>query len=368
MILTCDTSLLSSCVQHAQKAVSSRNTLPVLEGVFLQASGEKLTVTGFDMEIGITKEMPCACKEEGKLVLNARMFGEMIKNLDVSTVTIENTDSFVVKISGGKTEYTMLGLDANDYPVLPVFETEREVELPQYLLKHMIRQTIFSVGQNENKPIQTGILFEIKDGVLSMVSCDGCRIAVCKEKVEMDKDIKIIIPGRTMNELARMLSDEEEEKITVCAGKKHVCFTFGSCKMISRLLEGNFIDYNAAVPKNENTVVRVKTKDLMRSIDRTSLILTERTKSSVRFLMENNMIRTDCQTGLGHATDEIAADVQGERVKIGFNAKFISDALRAYEADEVILKLSGSLNPLRILPVEGDSFLYLVMPVRMKED
>ena len=130
MILTCDTSLLSSCVQHAQKAVSSRNTLPVLEGVFLQASGEKLTVTGFDMEIGITKEIPCACKEEGKLVLNARMFGEMIKNLDVPTVTIENTDSFVVKISGGKTEYTMLGLDANDYPVLPVFETEREVELP----------------------------------------------------------------------------------------------------------------------------------------------------------------------------------------------------------------------------------------------
>ena len=368
MTFTCDTNLLSACIQNAQKAVSTKNTLPVLEGVLLHTESDRLTVTGFDMEIGITQQMPCSCREDGNLVLNARMFGDMIRNLDAPTVSIENTDSFVVKIIGGKTEYTMLGLDAADYPVLPSFETDMELELPQAMLKQMIRQTIFSVGTNENKPIQMGILFELKDHTLRLVTCDGCRLAISTEQIDCDGELKVIIPGRTMNELSRLLSDDGEEKVQIRVGKKHVCFKVGSCQMISRLLEGNFIEYQAAIPNTESTIVRVKARDLIRSIDKTALILTERTKSSIRFRIGDGLIRTNCQTGLSNANDEISADIQGEPLKIGFNAKFINDALKACECDEVILKLSDPLKPVRILPVEGESFLFLIMPVRMKDE
>ncbi len=361
-------SQLATCVQNAQKAVSTKSAMPILEGLLISAKEGFLTVTGFDQELGITQKMEAQVLEEGNIVLNARVFGDMVRSLESDSIKMENADAFVMKITGGMTEYTLLGLDASDFPNLPKVEAQSQLTLEQATLKQMIKQTLFVVSQNESKPILTGVLFRVEEKMLKMVACDGCRLALCKEPVAYAGNINVVIPSKTLNELLKLLKEEEGEQLSVTVGRNHICFVIDGCVVISRLLEGNYIDYASAIPNQENTRVLVQTRALAKCVDKTSLILNDRLRSSVRLTIGGNLIRTYCQTAQGQAHDEIEVQQQGDEITIALSSKYISDALRACETEEVYLLLSNPLKPVRIIPKEGDAFLFLIMPVRMKED
>ena len=241
-------------------------------------------------------------------------------------------------------------------------------------MRNMVRQTIFSVltniSENRKNYIYTGINFELSRNEIKLAALDGDRMAVRKEAIDYSsEDMTFIVPAKTLSEVVKLaISDDDKDYISMGIGKRHITFEIGNYTVISRLLEGNFLDYEAAIPTTSSTIVKVDTKDLIDSVERTSLIITDKTKSLISCIFEDDSIEVSSVTSLGTADDMISADVQGSRVEIGINNRFLLDALRASETDEVIIKLNGPVSPILILPVQGDSFTFLMAAMRLKKN
>ncbi|MEG0229093.1 MAG: DNA polymerase III subunit beta [Oscillospiraceae bacterium] len=368
MKIKCSRDLLHESVNNVLKAASAKSSMPALEGILLKTGVSDLTLTGYDLEIGITQTIECDVQTQGEIVLNAKVLSDMVRSIDGENIIIEKTDDFIVNISSGNTQYTILGISSEDFPALPVAQNNLKVVISQNNLKSMIKKTIFAVSQDQSKPVLTGVLFEIKDGVLTTVSCDGCRLCVCKENINYNGEEKTVIPSKTLNEILKMLKDEDDETIEITFDKKHISFKFNDCTVISRLLEGQFIDYNAVIPKEIKTTVSVQTKKIQKTIERTSLILSDKLKSSIKIIFEDNKIKASCKTALGNASDEIDAAIEGESCTIGFNSKYILDSLKACEEENIIIQFNGSVSPMKITAAQGskqNDFLFLVMPVML---
>ena len=230
----------------------------------------------------------------------------------------------------------------------------------------MIRQTIFAVADNNSNVVYTGIKFEIEKNQIKLIAVDGVRLAIRTEEIDYDgEELSFIVPGKTLSEVMKLI-DEEEADVSLGVGKRHIVFEVNGYSIVSRLLEGEFLDYKSAVPASFTTTVRVSTKTLMSSIDRTSLLITDRLKSPVRCIFDDNTIKISSITSLGTANDKISAQIDGDRIEIGFNNRFLIEALRVCDTDEVLIKLNSPVSPIIILPPEGESFLFLVLPVRLK--
>jgi len=367
---------LLTAANNVQRAVSSKASLPALEGILMKAQGEMISLAGYNLELGITTDIHAMVMEPGEIVLSAKLFCDIVRRLPEDYVEIEVDERFMVSIKCGASEFSVVGMPAEEYPELPEVDGGMWLDLPADVLKSMIDQTLYAVSQNDAKPIHTGILFELSDGKLSLVSLDGFRMAVRTEKIGMDEQIKFVVPGKTLSEISKLIVFAETQKVedgpeifvSVTVGRRHIIFEAGGYRFISRLIEGEFIDYNAVIPHVSSTSVTVNTRNFINTIERISLLITDRIKSPLRCIFDENMIKTSCATTVGKASDEFECLVSGERVEMGFNNRYLIEALRASECDEVRIELNGPLAPMKVLPPSSDGFLFLVLPVRLKNE
>jgi DNA polymerase III subunit beta len=365
MQFSCDRQKLNEAVLNVQRVVSSKSSIPALEGILLTARGETVKLCGFDLEIGMTTEIAANVKEPGSIVMGAKLFGDIVRRLPGDTVNFSCDEKYVTQIESGEAKFSVTGIPAEEYPELPHITREKTVKVPSSTLKGMIRQTLFAVAESDAKPIYTGTLFEMEEGKLRLISVDGYRLAIREEPISCGEKNNFVVPGKTLSEVMKLLGDNDDP-VELQIGMRHILFRISDYTVISRLLEGEFLDWRAALPKTSATEIQVSVSDFIASLERVSLLITERLRSPVRCLFSEGCIRLSCSTAIGRANDRLAAKISGDEVEMGFNSRYLLDALRNTECDEVKIKLNGALSPLTMTPVSGNSFLFLVLPVRLK--
>ena len=365
MRFTCEKALLQAAISTTSRAVSPKSSIPALEGILVEA-GSQLRLTGYNLETGIRAVVPADVAEEGTLVLSARLFGEIIRKLPDDMVSFRS-ENYMVHIQCGMSQFHILGTDPEEFPELPSVDHQNAMTISQAKLKAMIGQTLFAVSDNESRPIHTGSLFEVEGESLTVVSVDGYRLAVRREPVDFSEDLSFVVPGKTLSELLKLIKDSEEP-VEISAGRRHILFKIDNYTVISSLLEGEFLNYKAAIPPESQTEVVLKTREAIDSVERVSLLITDRLKSPIRCLFDNNEVKLNCTTSMGRASDQLDVEMTGQSVEIGFNNRYLLEALRNTECDEVKVQLGGPLSPMKVVPKEGDSFLFLVLPVRLKTE
>ena len=350
MNIVCDKTLLSAAIDGVSKAVTMRSAIPVLEGILLKAEGFQLTLTGYDLEMGIVTTIEANVKEPGEIVLNAKLLSSMISRMPAGQISILSADNGKTTIKSGVAEF------------------EETLTIPTGVLRDMIDRTLYAVSQDEKKPAHTGELFEIEPDKLTIVALDGYRLAIVERPVTAVKDIRIIVPSKTMTEVAHLLPNDDEEPVHICANRRYVVFMAAGYTIMSRLIEGEFLNYHNVIPAGSRTRVTLDTKEFIETIERASLIITERLKNPLRITFTEGKVVVRCQTNLGRVVDEFNAQCEGDEVEIGFNNRYLLDALRNARTEQVRMEISGPLSPVKVLPVDGSDFLYLVLPVRFKND
>lgn len=368
MKFSCNTTILAEACNIVQRGVSQKSTIPSTEGIFIQAKNSCLTLTGYDLEVGITTSIDCTTHTEGSIVVNARLFCDILRRLPSATVTVTVDAHNLCKIASGESEFSLVGIPANDYPELPTVSGGIPFAIKQGVLRDMVKQTIFAVAVQDIKPVHKGIKFEVENNNLRLISCDGFRLAIRNEAIEYSgDDMTFVVPAKTLSEVIK-LADNDEENITFSIGKKFILFEIGNYRIISRLLEGEFFNYKNAIPAESLTKARVNLKLILESVERISLLITGKIKSPIRCVFDDNTIRISSATALGSANDKIPASIEGKRVEIGFNNTYLTDCLRTVDADEVNIELSSPVSPIIIRPIEGDSFIFLIIPMRLKNE
>lgn len=367
MKITCIKTDLVSSISNVSRAVSTKASIPALEGVLLKAYDGKLNISGYNLEIGITTDMEATVIHEGEIVLSARLFLEIVRKLPEEIVTIETDDRLVTYITCGQVDYQIVGMSSVEYPDLPSFEKTDGIVMEAKVIKDMIRRTVYAVGDNMAKPIYTGSLFEINGGMLTIVAIDGYRMAIRRENVDSQSETSFVVPGKTQLEVLKLLT-EEDENVEIIIGQRHITFKIRSYSVISRLIEGNFLDYKSTIPTDEKTMLVINTRKMIDSVERMSLLNNERVQSPVRCKFNNNEIRLSCASSVGRANDVIYNDIIGEAVEIGFNNRYMLDALKNTDTDEVKIVLNGPVSPIVIKPIQGDSFLSIVVPMRLANE
>ena len=367
MKFSCEKALLQAAISTTSRAVSPKSSIPALEGILLEA-GSDLRLTGYNLETGIRTIVPADIREEGTLVLGARLFGEIVRKLPDDIVTFQS-ENYMVNIKCGMSEFNILGTDPEEFPELPTVEYQNSLILPQSRLKAMISQTLFAVSDNESRPIHTGSLFEVDSEGLTIVSVDGYRLALRHESIDKKEGAEtfsFVVPGAALSEVEKICSDVDEPA-SVTQGARHVMFKVGDTMLVSRRLEGEFLAYRQAIPRNNTIHVEGDTRALLSSIDRVSLIISDKLKSPLRCVFDSNLLKISTKTAIGDAYDECPLSGDGGGLEIGFNNKYLMDALKAAPADKVRLELTTGVSPCVILPTEGEEdFLYMVLPVRLK--
>lgn len=370
MKFSCEKALLQAAISTTSRAVSPKSSIPALEGILIEAEND-LRLTGYNLETGIRTVVPAEIQGRGSLVLSARLFGDIVRKLP-DDVVVFSTDNYMVNIKCGMSEFNILGTDAEEFPELPMVEYQNSIYIQQRQLKAMISQTLFAVSDNESRPIHTGSLFEVEGQELTIVSVDGYRLALRREAIEKQEgaeSFSFVVPGAALNEVEKICADSEEI-ISVTQGQRHIMFKVGDTMLVSRRLEGEFLAYRNAIPRNNTIKVEGDTRALLASIDRVSLIISDKLKSPLRCIFDNGLLRISTKTAIGDANDQCVITGDGTGLEIGFNNKYLMDALKAAPADRVRLELTTGVAPCIILPLEGeaDNFLYMVLPVRLKAD
>ena len=367
MKFSCEKALLQSAINIASRTVAQKSSIPALEGLLLQ-TGSDLTISGYNMQTGIRTTVSADVSAEGEIVLNARLFGDIIRKMPDDVVVFTADDRQMVHLSCGDADFDILGLSAADYPELPVVEDDYGFAMQQKVLRDMIEQTSFAVSTNESRPVHTGALFEIADSGLSMVAVDGFRLAYRKEPLERLEGgaFSFVAPGNALNEVQK-ICEETDDLAEVTLGRRHILFTVGGTQLICRRLEGEFLDYRNAIPRKNPIAVTVETRALINSIDRVSVVISDKLKSPVRCIFDHDKVMLSAKTGNGEAKDVCRIMGDGNGLEIGFNNRYLIDALRYAPADAVRIELNTGVSPAIIVPVDGqDHFLYMVLPVRLK--
>lgn len=366
MKFVCDTQKFSEICSNIQRSVSSKSTIPAIEGILLTTTENTITVTGYDLEVGVITYIDAKVEEQGSIILNSKILCDILRNLPSETVRIESDERMTTRIKSGDAEFSLIGISAQEYPELPSVNSSFPIVVNGGILKDMIRKTIFATAENDAKIVHTGVRFEIAENSIRLVAVDGFRLAIRNEKIDYQGDEQIfVVPKKALNEIMKLVTNDDEP-VSLNIGKRHIVFEIGKYVIVSRLLDGEFLNYKSAIAINETTTVNVNTRMLINSIERTSLIITDRVKSPVRCIFEDDTIRVSSITTLGAANDKIPAKVNGNKIEIGFNNRFLLDALKVCDSDEVVIKLGSPVLPIIIVPNDGDNFLFLVLPVKLK--
>ena len=367
MKFSCEKALLLSAVNTASRAVSPKSSIPALEGLLLEAE-TGLTVSGYNMQTGIRTKVAADVAEGGSLVLSARLFGDMIRRLPDDVVVFASDKDLNVKLTCGDASYDLSAISAADYPDLPEVEDQFSFQIQQKVLRAMIGETSFAVSTNEARPVHTGSLFEIGEKGLTMVAVDGFRLALRREPVEKIDGgaFSFVAPGSALSEVEKICEDTDD-LAAVTLGNRHLLFEVGPTQLICRRLEGEFLDYKTAIPRSNPIQLTVDAKTLIASIDRVSVVISDKQKSPVRCVFGLDKVSLSAKTANGEARDVCKIAGDGKDLEIGFNNRYLLEALKYCPADSVRMELNTGISPCIIVPLEGEeNFLYMVLPVRLK--
>lgn len=364
MKLICSQHELTAGITHASKAVAVRSTMPILDGILLEAD-EQVKLTGYNMETSIECFVPAEVREPGSIVLTARIFSEIVRKLPEERVSIETTDQDTVIIQSGKSVFKIKGRSADEYPKLQEVDESNQLVMKQSVLKKMIRRTIFSVSTDEARRNLNGCLLECSGYKMVMVAIDGFRLAMCTETNEQEMpDLKFIIHGKALREVQSILSDGDDP-VTIYNTQNHILFNFGNVKLISRLIQGDFMNYKSIIPTSEQTNIQLNTQELFQSIERSMLIIAnEQQRFSVHLTATDDVLLVDAMTGSGILHDEISIDMQGQPIDINFYPRYFYDALRVIDDEQISISFNGNVGPCVIRPIDSEEFAYLLLPLR----
>ncbi|EGL18170.1 MULTISPECIES: DNA polymerase III subunit beta [Paenibacillus] len=377
MKLTILKDYLNESIQHVSKAISSKTTIPILTGIKIDATSEGVTLTASDTDISIQSFMPTETAElkvielfqPGSVVLPAKFFMEMIRKLPSQTIEIEVKDHFQTTIRSGSSEVQIMGLDPEEYPLLPQIEESRTIRIPSDLLKTMIKQTSFSVSTNETTPILTGVLWQISDNKLKFIACDRHRLASREINLDLEPGQKfhpIVISGRTLNELSKILPDQNS-LIDIVIADNQVLFKMNSILFYTRILDGTYPDTSKLIPQSFQTELVVGTKELADAIDRAYLLSREDKTNIVKLVMkEDETIEVSSSSSeLGKVTEQLQLQkINGDLLRISFNSKYMLDALKVMDSDHIHIGFTGAMQPIIIRPEEQQNILQLILPYR----
>ncbi|MDE5771324.1 MAG: DNA polymerase III subunit beta [Ruminococcus sp.] len=364
MKFICNKNELSEAISNVSKAVSSKSTIPALEGIKVKVTSGVVELTAYNLEMGIRTSISSVTDGEGEFVVSSRLFSEFTRRMSGDEVTFSINESLIINISCSSTECSFSAMSAEDYPDLPVVDSQRGFKIKNSVLKSMINQTSYAASLNESKPILTGELFDIEDGKFNMVAIDGFRLAIRSEEIESQENYHFVVPKKALLEISSLMKDDTE--CIVCTNDRHIIFQTGNVFVISRLLEGTFHNYKVSIPSVYKTEVIINKRDFSTCLERCSLLIDDKNKAPIRCEVENGEVKISCKTGIGRINDSLRADITGETVTIGFNNKLFLDALRAAEGDKIRIRFGGATKVIEILPLEGENFIFLVMPVQLK--
>ena len=367
MRFTCEKNMLVQGLNIAGRTVAQKSSLSVIEGVLCKA-GQGLSLTGYNMETAITYLIDADVTDPGQCILPAKLFGDIIRRLPEGPVTVVVDDNYKVSIRAGYASFTISAESADDYPDLPDVNTGKAIRIPQSALKELIGSTIFAVSENQGRPIHTGVKFEVADDTVSAIAVDGFRLARrtyhCEDST--GRTLSFVVPAQGLKEVEKILQDSDDS-VNFTLGSKHILFQMGSATLICRLLEGEFLDWRRVVPTNCPVKLAAHVSDLSSSIERVGLIVSEKYKSPVRCVFSDNVLRLRTNTTIGAAEDQCAIAGDGKEMEIGFNVRYLADALRVIPSEEVIMELTNGLSPIVFTPVDDKhDFAYMVLPVRIK--
>lgn len=369
MKLTCDRAALTDALSVCNHAVASKSPIPALEGIRLSVNRKRMTLCAFDLQMSIEKIIEVDNDKPEDMILPAKVFSDIIRKVQGDEIYIETDKDLNVIIRCGRSEFNLKAEPGAGFPEVPYIGHNDGVYLPCSSLRQMITDTMFAISTNENKPVHMGALFEVADNLLTVVSVDGYRLAIRKDDLYNPDNTKFsfVIPGTTLKELIHILPDDDQP-VWIYPQAKHSMLEFNEIKLTTRLLDGDFINYRAAIPSDMPISMKINKDEVMAAVERVSLIISERLKNPIRCLFEQETLKLSCFTALGKSFDEVEIPFCPQTIEIGFNNRYLLDALRACPGEEVILELKSSLSPALFKPLEGDSFLYLVLPVRLKAE
>ncbi len=368
--------ILNNVLTAAMSAVSTKNIIPSTSGILVTTNGsDKVTITAYDLEKGITTTVPAQVIEEGEYVINAIRLNQIVKTLSDGDITIEVDEKCMTKITNGRSEFSMPALPGSDFPSTPTVDTGKDITIPQSVMRAMISRTIFAVAQTDQRPIYCGVYFEVKGNKIVAVSCDSFRLAYTEQECEMKKneeaaaDMSFIVPGKTLIELMKFLSDEEDV-VKIRIGGKHALFEIGELTFFTRLLEGQYIDYNRYIPKDNNIFVNINTEEFMDSLERAALISEEKAqvRNFVKCNFNDNVLVITANAVSGNVYDEVAIEKNGSDLEIAFTCRYLLEALKVCNVEKIKLSMSGPLRAMVIEPTEDEEskFLFVTLPTRMK--
>ena len=369
MRFTCEKSMLVQGLNIAGRAVAAKSSLSVIEGVLCRA-GHYLTLTGYNMETAITYQIEAEVTDPGDCILPAKLFGDIIRRLPEGPVTVVVDDSFKVSIRSGYASFTISAESAEDYPELPDVNQGRPIRIPQNRLKELISGTLFAVSENQGRPIHTGVKFEVTDTSITAIAVDGFRLArrTWHPEEGTARELSFVVPAAGLKEVEKILTDCED-MASFTLGPKHILFQIGNATLVCRLLEGEFLDWKKVVPTGCPIQLVANVSDLSSSVDRVGLIVSEKYKSPVRCIFGHQELLMRTNTTIGAAEDRCSFAGDGKELEIGFNVRYLADALRAVPSEEVTLELTNGLSPIVLTPVDDKhDFAYMVLPVRIKNN
>ena len=369
MRFTCEKSMLVMGLNIASRTVAQKSSLSVIEGILCKAESG-LQLTGYNMETAISYEIEAEIQDAGSCILPAKLFGDIVRRLPEGPVSVHVDENFKVSIRSGYASFSISAESAEDYPELPDVNSGRSVLIPQNALKELISGTIFAVSENQGRPIHTGVKFEVEENTVSAIAVDGFRLARRTWHTESPngREMRFVVPAAGLKEVEKILTDSEEEA-AFTLGPKHILYKIGNATLICRLLEGDFLDWRKVVPTNCPVKLVAHVSDLAASIERVGLIVSEKYKSPVRCVFSNQVLQLRTNTTIGAAEDRCSIAGDGKELEIGFNVRYLADALRAIPSEEVTLELTNGLSPIVLTPVEEKyDFSYMVLPVRIKNN
>ncbi len=367
MRFTCEKSMLVAGLNITGRTVAQKSALSAIEGILCRAA-DRLSLTGYNMETAITYQIEAEISDIGECILPARLFGDIIRRLPEGPVTVVVDENYKVSIRAGYASFTISAEPSDDYPELPDVGSGRSIQIPQLALKELISGTIFAVSENQGRPIHTGVKFEVEDDTVSAIAVDGFRLArrTYHTEAPTGRNISFVVPAQGLKEVEKILSDAEEN-VAFTLGSKHILYQIGDATLICRLLEGDFLDWRKVVPTNCPVKLVANVAELASSIERVGLIVSEKYKSPVRCVFSDQVLLLKTNTTIGAAEDRCSLAGDGKELEIGFNVRYLSDALRAVPAEEVVLELTNGLSPIVLTPVDEKlDFAYMVLPVRIK--
>ncbi len=366
MRFTCEKSMLVTGLNITGRTVAQKSALSAIEGILCKAE-RTLTFTGYNMETAITYEIDADVTETGTCVLPAKLFGDIIRRLPEGPVTVVVDENFKVSIRAGYASFQISAEGAEDYPELPDVSTGSAIRIPQTAMKELIGGTIFSVSENQGRPIHTGVKFEVEEDTVSAIAVDGFRLARRTFHTEepTGRKISFVVPAQGLKEVEKILQDGEED-VLFTLGNKHILFRMGCATLICRLLEGDFLDWRRVVPTNCPIQLVANVAELTSSLERVGLIVSEKYKSPVRCVFSDQVLLLKTNTTIGAAEDRCSFAGDGKELEIGFNVRYLCDALRAVPSEEVTLELTNGLSPIVMTPVDDKyDYSYMVLPVRI---